>query len=256
VTHFKTAAALAVLLLTSAAKAAPATSRDPRPLEARKACLAGNVARGIELLAEIVVENGDPNAIYNQARCYQQNGRAAEAVTRFREYLRVARNVNPADRAQVEGYIEELEADLARPPAAPQVTVAATPSPPAPAPTPPASSGLGPLRGAAWAAGGLGLIGLGTGAYFGWRTADTTRAIERDRGPTSPGTLDRRLSDGQRFEVLQWVGYGVGAAALLGSAVLFYVSRPVQELYAPGERLSLVPALVPGGGGASLAGRF
>jgi hypothetical protein len=85
---------------------------DPRPAQARKACAAGNVTRGIEILAEIVVENGDANAVYNQGRCYQQNGRPEEAVNRFREYLRTATALAPADRMQVEGFIKELEAEI------------------------------------------------------------------------------------------------------------------------------------------------
>jgi hypothetical protein len=99
----------------SGAKGAPAhkpAGADPRPAQARKACLAGNVERGIQILAEIIVENGDANAVYNQARCYQQNGRSEEAVARFREYLRTAAELAPADRAQVERYISELDADI------------------------------------------------------------------------------------------------------------------------------------------------
>jgi hypothetical protein len=94
------------------ATAAKPTAADPRPAEARKACAAGKVDRGIQILAEIIVENGDANAVYNQARCYQQNGRPEQAVARFREYLRTAAQLAPADRTQVEGYIVELEAEI------------------------------------------------------------------------------------------------------------------------------------------------
>jgi hypothetical protein len=118
---------------------------DPRPAEARKACAAGKVDRGIQILAEIIVENGDANAVYNQARCYQQNGRPEQAVARFREYLRTAAELAPADRTQVEGYIVELEAEIetkarraaAASTAAPTTTGSEEPEPAAAVPAPP-----------------------------------------------------------------------------------------------------------------------
>src|SRR5262249_52537571 len=58
-----------------------------------------------------------------------QNGKARDALTRFREYMRKARDLSPDDKALVEGYISELEQQLkastpdlsARPPADTQV---------------------------------------------------------------------------------------------------------------------------------------
>jgi hypothetical protein len=81
-------------------------------MQARKACAAGQVERGIELLAEIIAERNDPNAVYNQARCYQGNGRPEQALARFREYLRIAPRLTPPERRQVDGFIRELEHDL------------------------------------------------------------------------------------------------------------------------------------------------
>jgi hypothetical protein len=121
----------------STTPASKPVAADPRPAEARKACAAGKVERGIQILAEIIVENGDANAVYNQARCYQQNGRPEQAVARFREYLRTAAELAPADRTQVEGYIVELEAEIetkarraALPTPTPTTTASAEPVPP------------------------------------------------------------------------------------------------------------------------------
>ena len=125
------AALVAVAAMSGAARA---QERDPRELEAKKACLGGRPDRGIELLAEMYAETNDPTYIYNQGRCYQQNGKPREALTRFREYMRKARDMSADDKALVQGYISELEqqekaaaVDLsARPPADTQVpTVAA-----------------------------------------------------------------------------------------------------------------------------------
>src|SRR5687768_17021374 len=62
---------------------AGAAANDRREDEARKECLAGRTQRGIDLLAELFTETKDPNYIFNQARCFQQNSRPDEAIGRF-----------------------------------------------------------------------------------------------------------------------------------------------------------------------------
>jgi hypothetical protein len=256
--------ALAVALPSSTLAAPRERAKDTRPLEARKACAAGNVERGIEILAEIIVENGDPNAIYNQARCYQQNGRAEQALPRFKEYLRVAKVLNPTERGEVEGFITELEAEIERraqrPAVPPPAAVAASPVAHEPqeltSTAAPAADGsaLRPLRVASYVAAGLGVAGLGAGAVFGWRTRDRARAVEQTVDPTSPQAFSRLMDQGRQAETLQWVGYGVGGAALLASAALYYFSRPLEA----GEagRVVLLPQVSPGGGGAQIAASF
>src|SRR6185503_1526342 len=91
-------AALALLATVGSARA----QQDPRELEAKKACLANKPDRGIELLAELYAETNEATYIYNQGRCYQQNGRSADALIRFREYLRKAQGLPAADKAEVE----------------------------------------------------------------------------------------------------------------------------------------------------------
>lgn len=56
---------------------------------ARTACLAGDYSKGATILSQLFVETKDPNYIYNQARCFEQNSRYQEALSRFQEYLRV-----------------------------------------------------------------------------------------------------------------------------------------------------------------------
>jgi hypothetical protein len=125
----------AVLVSLGLAAAAPARRGagppDPRILEARKACAAGQVERGVELLAEIVAERNDANAIYNQGRCYQSNGRPEQALARFREYLRIAPKLRRRDRQQVNAFIRELQQEL---------EAKARRTAPSPGPTPPAAS--------------------------------------------------------------------------------------------------------------------
>ncbi len=137
----------AVLIWTSSAFA---QEQDPRVIQARKDCLTGKYESGVALLAEIFVETGNANFIYNQARCYEQNARPEDAINRFREYLRVAKDISQADKTDVEHHIaecRELQAEqqnrllLASPPspaasAAPASPPAAQPTATAPSPSP------------------------------------------------------------------------------------------------------------------------
>jgi hypothetical protein len=178
-------------------KTTPAPARpvvaDPRPAEARKACAAGKVDRGIQILAEIIVENGDANAVYNQARCYQQNGRPEQAVARFREYLRTAAELAPADRTQVEGYIVELEAEIetkarraaAASTAAPTTTTSEEPEPAAPVPAPPPVQAIVQPAPEAHSSPGI----VATGGQSDTEAAAAEPAAEASSG--NPGSLRR-----------------------------------------------------------------
>jgi hypothetical protein len=51
-------------------------------------------------------------AVYNQGRCYQQNNRWEQAISRFREYLRKAKDLSDNDTAEVNRQISDCEASL------------------------------------------------------------------------------------------------------------------------------------------------
>jgi hypothetical protein len=61
-------------------------------------------------LAELYVETRDTNFVYNQARCFEQNARPVDAINRFREYLRVAKDITPAVKADVDKHIVDCRA--------------------------------------------------------------------------------------------------------------------------------------------------
>jgi TolA-binding protein len=96
---------------------------------ARKACLSGNVDKGAEILSDLYLDYKDPTHIYNLGRCYEQNHRYEDAVSRFREYLLKAPNLTDADRAETEKHIATCMAYLGKP-ESPQ------PTQPAPQPQP------------------------------------------------------------------------------------------------------------------------
>jgi hypothetical protein len=258
------------------AEAAPRT-REQREAEARKACAAGRVEAGIEVLAELLTEFSHPNYIYNQGRCYQQNGRSEQAISRFKEYLRAAHDISADERERVERFIKELEAEVQA--AAPPV---ATPPPPstnteAPPATPPVSSepvpptsdnppsrvaaeapparGAG-LRTTAIALGVVAVAGLATGLVSSLQVRSLESEVEMAKvAQFNPGELTQQEEKAQRFEILQWVGYGVGAAAAAGAVVCLIMDRGEPSEHA--SRVRLIGTVSPGGRpGLVLAGRF
>src|SRR5262245_36318997 len=107
------------LLIGVSATAVAAESREAREREARKACFTGNVERGVEILVDLYVETQHPNYIYNQARCFERNGKYDQALLSYEDYLRKAMNLGEADRAQVEKSIAELRAKVNAPVSSP-----------------------------------------------------------------------------------------------------------------------------------------
>lgn len=226
-TRLGTGAALASLLVALAARPARAQDRDQRELEAKKACLGGHADKGIELLADLYTDTNDPTYIYNQGRCFEQNGRAGEAITRFREYLRKATTLPSDERAQLQKHLDELEAEAKTSPggaASSPVSIAA------PAPTPAAGVAIaspGPTPGrahqlhiAGLVTGGVGALAVVGGVVMGLRARSLSNEVTADAyaGMFSQSKFD----SGERAQTLELVGYGVGAAALVAGGLLYY----------------------------------
>ncbi|HXU81600.1 MAG TPA: hypothetical protein VN914_09395 [Polyangia bacterium] len=191
------AGALACLVM---ARANPARAADPREDEAQTECLAGHLERGLQLLAELYVATGDPNHIYNQGRCFEQNGRLDEAISRFREYLRKAKHITPAEEADARRHIRDCEL-LRRPP---------SDQPPRSRPTPRAAVAL-----------------LSVGAFSlltGVSTGLGARALESSVQKQWSASGDRW---GRRLEVVQWSAYVLGGLCLVGGAVVYL--RPASD---------------------------
>jgi hypothetical protein len=235
------------------ALAAPARPVDPRESKARAACAAGNVDKGISILEDIYEETGDNNALYNQGRCFQLNGRNKEALDRFKEYRRRV-PVLPADEeAQVEGYMRELKANLARsanpaPAPAPEAVVVAPPLEPA---ATPAETHNG-LRVASAILAGAGAAAFVTGVYFSLRVRSIQNELE------APGTItaaewNNKVQDGKNAETYQWVSYSVAAAALTGSVVMYVMGRPASRENRP---VSISAAFGRDGAGGALRFAF
>jgi hypothetical protein len=213
---------------------------ESREVKAKRACAAGRVEEGVELLAGLYAETGDVNYVYNQGRCYQQNGRVDQALNRFREYLRRATGASTSERAEVQGFIDELERQRA--------ATAAT-SPRAEDRGPPS----GRLRTVAVALAGVGVAAVATGVVLSFKVRSAQRDTERyvrDTQPyAAPEVVAAKMRSGGRLETFQWVAYGVGVAALAGSVTSYLLGQR-----ADAERMNV--AVVPTAGGLATTVRL
>ena len=104
-----------VVLILFASPFARADSREiSRERAARKACLAGDYAKGVSILSDLFLDTSDANYIYNAARYLEQNGRFADSIFRFQEFLRVAAKLSDAVKEQTKKHIADCQDQLAK----------------------------------------------------------------------------------------------------------------------------------------------
>ena len=122
-----------VLFATASARAG---NSDARERQAKRACMLGDTKKGVEILTELYLDTNDANWIFNQGRCYEQNGKNEQAILRFEEYLRKDKSLSPALADDVHKRIEGLQAKVARsrgkatqPEAAPDPALSRPPEP-------------------------------------------------------------------------------------------------------------------------------
>lgn len=253
---------LVQVLATSAwGKPSRTDGRRSREEEAKKACAVGDVSKGIELLGELFVESDSLVFVHNQGRCYQQNGQWEKAINRFEEYLRKAPDLTAEDRSTVERYISECQAKIdkasasqtpaqliqAVPTSAPVETEKALPQIPLPATAQHPGHGT-PVGAIVTAAAGLVAVGVGVGFNFAERTLHNQMSDDSSKNTTD--NENRRST----YQMVSIIGYSVGAAAIVSSAVL-YVLGAHQDATSD-DRVSFVAGFTPGTTSLGLKGRF
>jgi tetratricopeptide (TPR) repeat protein len=122
---------LAALLMASLAAPAFAAPKDNREMKARELFAAQRYQDALDLYVKLYAEKLHPNYLRNIGRCYQNLGDPEKAIGSFREYLRKARNLPGEERAEIEGYIKEME-DLKHAREAPPPPPKVDPEPPPP----------------------------------------------------------------------------------------------------------------------------
>jgi tetratricopeptide (TPR) repeat protein len=144
-------------------------------------------------------------------------------------------------------------APLDVPAALPQTPVTPAPiytaTPPAPGPAvavaqvpPPRESGSG-RKTAAWVLGGVGVAGLVAGGFLSYLASSNFSDIENKYDPG-------KHNDGKTYANFQWLGYGVGGAAIVTAVILLATGRDAPK------SVALAPAVGPGMAGAALSGTF
>lgn len=97
---------MALALVAARASAAG----DPREVKAREDFVAGRYQQALDLFAKLYAETLHPTYLRNIGRCYQNLGDADHAIITFRDYLRKHKTITAEERAEVEGFIAEMEA--------------------------------------------------------------------------------------------------------------------------------------------------
>jgi len=273
-----------VLMVLPASPRAWAAGKEDKERAARKACLSGDYAKGVEILSDLFIDTKDPNYIFNQARCFEQNSRCEEAISRFREYLRKATPISPQDKTDTQTHIADCQAllnakdasvrtreggtvtassELAAPTHAPSVTN------PAPRPLSAAEStkATGPeqvamtnvtttvdnpgrgLRIAGVICGAVGVASIGTAVYFYAQARSYSNKVSNEVIPVS---ADEQA--GRNAQTMQWVFYSVGGAAIATGTVLYVVgSRAPSE---SNSAATIAPMVGLGLAGISARGSF
>jgi hypothetical protein len=138
------------------ARVAHAADKQVNQLEmkAREAFAAGRYDEALQTFAKLYAETLHPVYLRNIGRCHQKMREPQKAIDAFKDYLAKApktgkEKVTADERAEIEGYIQEMEAlrdeqarAAAAPPPAPvaPVTPAVQPAAPLPAAPPPAET--------------------------------------------------------------------------------------------------------------------
>lgn len=273
--------ALACLALPAVALAA---AKDSKERVAKTACLAGDMAKGVALLAELYVSTNDAVYLFNQGRCFEQNGKYEEAMVRFREYQQKKADAGSAPDPEAEKHITKCQALLDKQkPATAAPTAAATPvaaavpvekapavEPAAPNPVSEAKSevasapkaetaetaaGAAPgsgLRIAGITAAAVGVAGIATGVILNLKANSLAKDLEAANGSST--TLYARSKESSRssYQTWGWVAYGAGAACLAGGTILYYLG------YRQGQsvQVAFMPTIGSGNVGAALQGAF
>lgn len=249
-----------------------------RARQARQLYKEGNYEEAAKIYSDLSSDHPDLLVFTrNLGACYYYLRRPEPALSNLREYLQRARNVSPTDRDEVERWIAEMD-DLRvhSAPTGPAVAglppaTAATPSPALPpetatanapstppgvppavafASSPTASRSPGStLRVTGIACAAVGLASIGTAIYFYTRA---TSLSDRITSSDAPSASD--FKSGKTAETMQWVFYGVGAAALAAGAVLYYIGWHSGS--ASGNAVAVAPAVGPGFAGLSAQRSF
>jgi hypothetical protein len=115
---------------------------------ARTFFVAHRYPEALALYARLYDETSHPTYLRNMGRCHQMMRQPDQAIASFRAYLRDARDLDAAERSEIEGYIAEMQ----------RLQAATLPLEPRPAPSPP-PGGTSKRKVWIWTGIGLAIVG-------------------------------------------------------------------------------------------------
>ena len=250
-----------MICLTGSALADKPLSNMAKEKMAKKACATGDFVKGVDILADLFVDTNDYLYVYNQGRCYQQNSRWEQAIGRFREYLRKAKDIPGNDRTKTERQIADCELSMGKPSQLePRPVAEPLPSPTHPAPlhpaTEPVTSAVSgdpePLPSASDRGKGLRVAGIISTAV-GVAAVGTGVGMALKANSLSTTKYSRSRED-ERASLKTWglISYGVGAAAIVTGMVLYLAGWPSE----PSTGMALLPVMSNDGASMFLKGEF
>lgn len=173
-----------------------------------------------------------PGLVFNLAQAYRLRGSCTKAVETYKKFIGL--DPSSAERATAEGWIKDIEpcADRPAPKQAPKI--------------------IGPAhdkdvvvtvdRGHGKRVAGV-VVGIGslavvaTGVYFGLQAQSLAGDV---KSACTMGcewaTLEAKDADGRRAAQLQYIFYGVGAAGLVTSGIVYYLGARART-----ERVAIAP---------------
>lgn len=79
-------------------------------IQAREAFAAGRYDEALNRFAKLYAQTLHPVYLRNIGRCHQKMREPQKAIDAFRDYLAKGKNIPAEERAEIEGYIKEMEA--------------------------------------------------------------------------------------------------------------------------------------------------
>jgi tetratricopeptide (TPR) repeat protein len=158
--------------------------------------------------------------VFNLAQAYRLKGDCTKAVETYQRFIKL--DPTSPQRGDAEGRLIEIQPCPVEKP----VVVEPPPQQLPPKIVAPVEHGGRGKKIAGYVVGILGVALVGGGAYFGSRAqslaSDVNAACSTGHCEWT-SDLASKDSDGRSAEKLQWIGYGVGAAAVITGALLVYL---------------------------------
>jgi tetratricopeptide (TPR) repeat protein len=214
-----------------------------------------------------------PAFVYNMARCFEFMGKLEQAIEHYERFLESKPKIAEVIKSRIANLRKKLQESkpgetkpptetkpTPRPPAGetkPSPTPERTPEPtPEPEPTPPPSRGARWMGITGWVLVGVGAASLIASIALGAKAASLSNDLEEASvaDPPKPYADWRDKEDqGETLEKMQFVTLGVGAAAVVGGAVLVFLDMRAERQQ---RSAWIAPTLTRGGALVSGSWRF